>query len=83
MKRTFTSKLSNMHGVQYKSLAEGEARMCGAGAPAREQPTALLLFLLRFDRLNHDELAHRPFVHELDAPGDLGEERIVFATADV
>ena len=41
--------------------------------------------LLRFDcfGLDHDELAHRPLVEELDASRNLGEERIVLAAAHV
>ena len=39
--------------------------------------------LLRFHRLDHHELAHGAFVHEFDPAGDFGEERVVFAAADV
>src|SRR5262249_12462172 len=36
-----------------------------------------------FDRLHHHELSHRPFVEELDAPGDLGKKSVIFAAPDV
>ena len=39
--------------------------------------------LLRFDGLDHHKLAHLSLVQELDAAGDLGKERIVFAAAHV
>lgn len=41
--------------------------------------------LFRFDSLglDHDELAHRTLVDELDPPRNLREKRIVFATPDV
>ena len=39
--------------------------------------------LLRFYRFDHHELAHRALVHELDAAGDLGEEGVIFAAADI
>src|SRR5882762_8547621 len=41
--------------------------------------------LLRFDSLglDHHKLPHRSLVEELDAPGDLGEESIVFAAPNV
>jgi hypothetical protein len=60
-------------------------------APARAEASGrwlratLLIFrlLLRFQGFDHDELAHRAFVHELDASTDFGEESVVFAAADV
>src|SRR5215469_15762153 len=39
--------------------------------------------LLRFHRLNHHELSHRPLVHELDPARDLGKQGIVLAAPDV
>src|SRR5208282_3310447 len=50
-------------------------------APPLQQITALL----RFDSLglDHHKLPHRSLVEELDASRDLGEERVVFATANV
>jgi len=39
--------------------------------------------LLRFDGFDHHKLAHLSLVQELDAAGDLGEERVVFAAAHV
>src|ERR1039457_3261682 len=44
-----------------------------------------LSYLFGFDRFrfNHHEFTHRTLVEEFDAAGDLCEERIVFAAADV
>jgi hypothetical protein len=42
-----------------------------------------LEMLLRFERLNHHELTHLSAVHEFDAACDFGEERVVFAFADI
>ena len=36
-----------------------------------------------FHRLDHYKLAHRTLVQELDSAGNFGEERIVFAAADI
>ena len=36
-----------------------------------------------FDRLNHDELTHRAAIHKLDFAGDLGEQSVIFAPADI
>ena len=40
-------------------------------------------WLLRGQRFDHHEFAHGAFVHEFDAPADLGEKRVIFAAADV
>jgi hypothetical protein len=32
---------------------------------------------------DHHKSAHRPFIHELDAAGDLGEQSVVFAAANI
>src|SRR5579864_2541889 len=63
-----------------KPRPEGEAAWRG-----RPRPRCSGTFdcLLDFHRLDHHELAHRSLVQELDAPSDLGEERIVLAAADV
>src|SRR5271166_3717728 len=47
--------------------------------------TAEMPNLFCFHRLglDHHKLPHRPLVDELDAPRDLGEERIVFAASYV
>ncbi len=39
--------------------------------------------LLRFDGLDHHVLAHLAAIHELNAAGNLGEECVVFAFADI
>src|SRR5579864_1823255 len=39
--------------------------------------------LLRFDRLNHHELAHRTLVQKFDVARDLGKQRVVFSAAHV
>jgi len=39
--------------------------------------------LLRFERLNHHKLAHLSAIHEFNAACDFGEERVVFAFADI
>src|SRR5712692_2893818 len=39
--------------------------------------------LLRFQRLDHHELAHGALVHELDAAADLGKKSVVLTSADV
>jgi hypothetical protein len=39
--------------------------------------------LLRFYGLDHHELAHGSFVHELDPARDLGKESVVFTPADI
>jgi hypothetical protein len=39
--------------------------------------------LLRLDGLDHYKLAHLSTIHKLNAAGDLGEERVVFAFANV
>lgn len=39
--------------------------------------------LLRFNGLDHHELAHRSLVHELDSPGDLREKRVILAPTDI
>src|ERR1700730_2394634 len=63
-----------------KPQPEGEA--CDAGAArTADLPTAQTL--LDFHGLDHDKLAHRTLVQELDAPGDLSEESVVFAAADI
>src|SRR5271165_260626 len=54
-------------------MACGRARM--PGAPSRE--------LLGFDRLDHHKLAHRALVEKLDTSGDLGEQGVILAPADV
>jgi hypothetical protein len=46
-----------------------------------EEISGLLAF--DFDWLDHHELAHLSLIQKLDAARDLGEERVVFATADV
>ena len=43
----------------------------------------LLLVRLYFDRFDHNELAHRALIQELDASGDLGKESVVLAAANV
>ena len=50
---------------------------------ARAPAPSTNIKLLRFQRFNHHELAHGPFVHELDAAGDLGEKRVILAAPDV
>jgi hypothetical protein len=49
------------------------------------RPKALREFemLLRFERLDHYVLAHLSAIHEFNAARDLGEERVVFAFADI
>jgi hypothetical protein len=61
------------------SIAEKEK------ASTMPRPKALreIEMLLRFERLNHHELAHLSAVHEFNAACDLGEERVVFAFADI
>jgi hypothetical protein len=39
--------------------------------------------LFRFGRFDHDKFAHRTFVEELDAAGDLGKQSVVLASSDV
>jgi len=39
--------------------------------------------LLRFERFDHDELAHGALVEELDAAADFREKSVVFAAAYV
>ena len=41
------------------------------------------MLLLRFQRFDHDKLAHRSLVEELDASADLGEKGVVFAASHV
>jgi hypothetical protein len=55
-----------------------EARLYGGS-----QFRTVRVLLLRFQRFDHDELAHGALVHEFDAAADLGEEGVVFATTDV
>src|SRR5215467_13558679 len=57
---------------------EGEAVGDGHADPPRN-----LALLLRFYGFDHHELAHRAFVHELDAARYLGKESVVFAATDV
>ena len=45
--------------------------------------SARCVMLLRFQRFDHNEPAHRAFVEELDSSADLGEKGVVFAAADV
>jgi hypothetical protein len=52
-----------------------------AGVLPRPAPEILLRFYRL--RLDHHKLAHRSFVDELDAPRDLGKQRVVFAAAHV
>ena len=59
-----------------KPQPEGEA----IGA---DRESASMAILVRFDRLDHDVLAHGAFVEEFDAAGDLSKERVVFAAADI
>jgi hypothetical protein len=39
--------------------------------------------LLSFERLNHYELAHLSAIHEFNAARNFGEERVIFAFADI
>jgi hypothetical protein len=57
----------------------------GKSLDSAEASKALRKFecLLCFERLNHYELAHLSAIHELNAACDFGEERVVFALADV
>ena len=47
------------------------------------RPSLPWLILGCFDGLNHDVLAHRSPIHELDAAADLGEERVIFPAANI
>src|ERR1051326_2091451 len=73
---SFRSRWSLLTCSQQKSLVP-KARPVWSG---RLRPRNFRTFdcLLRFERLDHHELAHRAFVHELDASADFGEERVVF-----
>ena len=73
--------------------AERRADSLNKNAPARAEawgrsvsrgdPALIFGTLLRFQRFDHDELAHRTFVQEFDAAADFGEEGVVLAAADV
>src|SRR5579859_821116 len=67
-----------------KPRREAEATMAcvSAGASPRH---AMNQNLLRPDRLGLDQhkLPHRSLIDKLDAPGDLGEKRVVFAASHV
>src|SRR5689334_12233684 len=80
---------SSINMSKRKGPAKAEARLtqkCGGVGQHHSIYLSSLdirLFLLRFYRLNHHKFAHGALVHEFDAAGDLGKERVVFPPADV
>ena len=69
-------------GIRPKKKPHPEGEACVARTPT---PANRLLrkLLLRFDGFDHHEFAHGALIHELDAAGDLGEKRVVFAATHV
>src|SRR5580658_772998 len=73
-------------GYQNKTVIAARKRCATQKPPPKSKGRiALLPRLLHCDRfgLDHHKLAHRSLVDELDASGDLGEERVVLAASYV
>jgi|SRR5882724_6871922 len=54
-----------------------------AAQSASRDPALIFRLLLRFERFDHDELAHGALVEELDAAADFREKSVVFAASYV
>jgi hypothetical protein len=79
--------LQSVRWKQKSLVPEGEAQSADilipdAGVLMVKAGRSLALRQL-FDRLNHDELTHRAAIHKLDFAGDLGEQSVIFAPADI